>query len=195
MAPVMERKPGGWMGRSAAGPEQMMAAVVSGYGPPDVVRIAEVAKPRPGVKELLVRAHATTVNRTDCGIRAGSPNLIKLFFGLRRPRVRVLGNEFAGEVAAVGGKVSSFAVGERVFGFNTGLFGTHGQFGAQAEYMVVREQSAIATMPANLPYEQAAASTEGSHYALAMIRTAKIRSGQDVLVNGATGGIGSAAVQ
>ena len=101
----------------------------------------------------------------------------------------VLGNEFAGEVEAVGSGVTSFEVGDRVFGYN----GT--RFGAHAEYEAFPEDGSLATMPANVTYEEAAPSTEGSHYALSLIRKAKIRSGQDVLVYGATGAIGSAAVQ
>jgi len=101
----------------------------------------------------------------------------------------VLGNEFAGEVEAVGSGVTSFKVGDRVFGYN----GT--RFGAHAEYVAMPQDGSLATMPANVTYEEAAASTEGSHYALSLIRKAKIRSGQAVLVYGATGAIGSAAVQ
>jgi NADPH:quinone reductase-like Zn-dependent oxidoreductase len=105
----------------------------------------------------------------------------------------VLGNEFAGKVEAVGGGVRSFEVGDRVFGYS-GL--QHGsRFGAHAEYLAIAEDGSFATMPAKLTFEQAAASTEGSHYALSLIRKAKVRRGQDVLVNGATGAIGSAAVQ
>jgi NADPH:quinone reductase-like Zn-dependent oxidoreductase len=165
------------------------AAVHTSYGPPDVVRISEVPKPTAGDNEVLVRVHATTVNRTDCGFRAAKPFFVRFFTGLRRPRVTVLGNEFAGEVEAVGGGVTSFEVGDRVFGFNGVSFGAH------AEYMAIAEVGLVATMPANLTYEKAAPGTEGSHYALSSIRKAKIRSGQDVLVNGATGAIGSAAVQ
>ena len=167
----------------------MRAAVRTRYGPPDVVRVAEVEKPAAKDGEVLVRVHATTVNRTDCGLRAAKPFIYRFFTGLRRPRLTVLGNEFAGEVEAVGGGVTSFKVGDRVFGFNDISFGAH------AEYMTMPEGGLLATMPANLTYEEAAPGTEGSHYALALIRTAKLQSGQDVLVNGATGAIGSAAVQ
>jgi NADPH:quinone reductase-like Zn-dependent oxidoreductase len=168
----------------------MRAAVQTKYGPPEVVRLTEIDKPRVRENELLVKVHATTVNRTDCGFRAAKPFIVRLFSrGLVRPRVTVLGNEFAGEVEAVGGRVRSFKVGDRVFGFNGVSFGAH------AEYMATPEDGFVATMPANLTFEEAAPSTEGSHYALAMIRKAKIRSGQDVLVYGATGAIGSAAVQ
>jgi NADPH:quinone reductase-like Zn-dependent oxidoreductase len=167
----------------------MKAAVHTSYGPPDVVRISEVEKPTAGDNEVLVKVHATTVNRTDCGFRSAKPFIVRFFTGPIRPRVRVLGNEFAGEVEAVGRGVTSFAVGDRVFGYN----GT--RFGAHAEYLAMPEDGSLATMPTNLTYEEAAPGTEGSHYALSLIRKAKIRSGQDVLVNGATGAIGSAAVQ
>jgi NADPH:quinone reductase-like Zn-dependent oxidoreductase len=167
----------------------MKAAVHTRYGPPDVVRISEVDKPTAKNDEVLVKVHSTTVNRTDSGLRAAKPFINRFFTGLRRPRVTVLGNEFAGEVEAVGRGVRSFQVGDRVFGYN----GTG--FGAHAEYLAMPEDGSVATMPANVTYEEAAASTEGSHYALSLIRKAKIRSGQDVLVNGATGAIGSAAVQ
>jgi NADPH:quinone reductase-like Zn-dependent oxidoreductase len=167
----------------------MKAAVHTRYGPPDVVRVAEVAKPAVAGHEVLVKVHATTVNRTDCGLRAASPVLVRVFTGLIRPRVTVLGSEFAGVVEAVGGGVTAFTAGDRVFGFSEGRFGAH------AEYLVIPHDGALAVMPANTTFEQAAASTEGSHYALSCIRAAKIRSGQHVLVNGATGAIGSAAVQ
>ena len=167
----------------------MKAAVHTSYGPPDVVRISEVDKPAPKDNELLVRVHATTVNRTDCGLRAAKPFIVRFFTGLTRPRVTVLGNEFAGAVEAVGRGVTSFEVGDRVFGFNGSSFGAH------AEYLVRPEGGLVATLPAGLTYEEAAPGTEGSHYALSLIRRARIDKGQDVLVNGATGAIGSAAVQ
>jgi len=148
-----------------------------------------VAKPAAKDNQLLVKVHATTVNRTDSGLRSAKPFINRFFTGLRRPRVTVLGNEFAGAVEAVGRGVTSFEVGDRVFGYN----GT--RFGAHAEYLAMPEDGSVATMPAKVTYEEAAASTEGSHYALSLIRKAKLRSGQDVLVYGATGAIGSAAVQ
>jgi NADPH:quinone reductase-like Zn-dependent oxidoreductase len=167
----------------------MKAAVHTRYGPPDVVRISEVDKPAAKDNEVLVKVHATTVNRTDSGLRAAKPFINRFFTGLLRPRVTVLGNEFAGAVEAVGRGVTFFEVGDRVFGYN----GT--RFGAHAEYVAMPQDGSLATMPAKVTYEEAAPSTEGSHYALSLIRKAKIRSGQDVLVNGATGAIGSAAVQ
>jgi NADPH:quinone reductase-like Zn-dependent oxidoreductase len=167
----------------------MRAVVRTSYGPPDVVRIAEVPKPTAKDNQVLVKVHATTVNRTDCGFRAGKPFFVRALTGLPRPRVTVLGTEFAGTVEAVGAEVTSFAVGDRVFGFK-GL-----PFGAHAEFMAIPEDGFLATMPAQLSFEEAAPSTEGSHYALALIRKAKVARGQDALVYGATGAIGSAAVQ
>ena len=148
----------------------------------------DVPKPEPGHGELLVQVHATTVNRTDRGYRAGKPLIIRLFSGLVRPRVAVLGTEFAGIVEAVGDGVTSFVPGDRVFGYNERSFGAH------AEYMTIPEDGSVATIP-GLTFEQAAPCTEGSHYALANIRAANIGAGSDVLVYGATGAIGSAAVQ
>ena len=167
----------------------MKAAVHTRYGPPEVVRITEVDRPTAKDNELLVKVHATTVNRTDCATRAAKPFFMRVVTGLVRPKATILGSEFAGEVEAVGGGVTSFEVGDRVFGYNQGPFGAH------AEYMTIPEDGSIATMPADSTFEEAAPSTEGSHYALSMIRRAKIQSGQHVLVNGATGAIGSAAVQ
>jgi NADPH:quinone reductase-like Zn-dependent oxidoreductase len=166
----------------------MRAAVYTGYGAPEVVRIVEMATPAIGDDELLVKVHAGTVNRTDCAYRSAQPFINRFFTGLTKPRTPILGTEFAGVVAALGSAVTSFAIGDRVFGFTA-------KGGSHAEYVAIRADGALATIPANATYEQAAAGTEGSHYALSLIRGAKLGSGHDVLVNGATGGIGSAAVQ
>ena len=167
----------------------MKAAVQTRYGPPEVVRIREVEKPTITDNEVLVNVHATTVNRTDCACRAARPFFMRFFTGLARPRATILGNEFAGVVEAVGSRVTSFKAGDRVFGYNEGPFGAH------AEYLSIPQDGSLATIPAKVTYEQAAPSAEGSHYALAQIRAAEIRNGHDVLVYGASGGIGSAAVQ
>ncbi len=167
----------------------MKAAVHTRYGPPDVVRVVDVPTPAATDNEVLVKVRATTVNRTDCGFRGAKPFFIRVFTGLLRPRVTILGNEFAGDVEAIGPAVTSFAVGDRVFGYDDSRWGAH------AQYLTIREDASLAQIPANLTYSQAAPATEGSHYALANIRKAKIRAGQSVLVNGATGAIGSAAVQ
>ncbi len=135
----------------------MKAAVQTRYGPPEVVLISEVDKRAPRENEVLVKVHATTVNRTDCACRAAKPFFMRFFTGLIRPRETVLGNEFAGVVEAAGGGVTSFEVGDRVFGYNEGPFGAH------AEYMSIPEDGSLATMPANVSFQEAAPSTEGSH--------------------------------
>ena len=167
----------------------MRAAVRTRYGPPEVVRIAKVDQPAAGDDEVLVKVHATTVNRTDCGVRAAKPFLYRLFLGPVRPRLTILGNEFAGQVEAVGAAVTAFAPGDRVFGWRSERFGAH------AEYLAMPANGSLATIPAELTYEEAAPGTEGAHYALSLIWAAGIGGGHDVLVNGATGAIGSAAVQ
>jgi NADPH:quinone reductase-like Zn-dependent oxidoreductase len=167
----------------------MKAAVHTRYGPAEVVQISEVEKPAVKDDELLIKVHASTVNRTDWGFRAGKPFIVRFFSGVRGPKATILGCEFAGEVEAVGDAVTSFQVGDRVFGYDDSSFGGH------AEYMTIPEDGMVATMPANVTFEEAAPSTEGSHYALSFIRAAKVRNGHEVMVYGATGAIGSAAVQ
>ena len=167
----------------------MKAAVRTTYGNADVVGISDVDTPVPKDDEVLVKVHATTVNRTDCGIRAARPWIVRLFLGISKPRISIIGTEFAGVVESVGRGVTSFKAGDQVFGYDEKSFGAH------AEYKTIAADGALATIPPNLSYEEAAPGTEGSHYALGFIRKAKIERGQDVLVNGATGAIGSSAVQ
>ena len=167
----------------------MKAAVHTRYGPPDVVRIVDVERPTAAANEVLVQVHATTVNRTDCGFRAAHPWIVRFFSGLTKPKVTILGCEFAGEIETVGRGVTAFEIGDRVFGFSEDRFGAH------AEYLTMPQDGPIVMIPPDLSFEETAPSTEGSHYALSLITRAKIRSGQRVLVNGATGAIGSAAVQ
>jgi NADPH:quinone reductase-like Zn-dependent oxidoreductase len=168
----------------------MKAAVHDRYGPPEVQRIEEVARPVPKDDEVLVKIHATTVTRTDIGVRAAKPVLIRLFFGLRRPKQRILGTELAGEVVAVGSAVSRFAVGDRVFG-STSSF----KSGAHAEYIAMRETAPIADMPAGMTFDEAAAVTDGAVLALMCLEAAHIRKGQEILIYGASGAIGTAGVQ
>lgn len=167
----------------------MKAAQYTQYGPPEVVKIVDVALPIPKEYEVLVKVYASTVNRTDCGFRSAEYFISRFWSGLLRPKNKTLGCEFAGKIEAVGSSVTMFQVGENVFGFNDKTWGGH------AEYLVIAEKDAIEAMPSNLSYEEAAPIAEGAHYALCNIRAAKIKAGDNVLVYGATGAIGSAAVQ
>ena len=167
----------------------MKAIVCKKYGPPEVLQLRDVAKPVPRDNEVLIKIHATTVNRTDCATRKAKPFFARLITGLIRPKKTILGTEFAGEIEAVGKDVTSFKVGDKVFGFSGNDFGAH------AEYMTMPEDGFLTTMPENMTYEEAAPSTEGAYYAHSFIRIANIQSGQRILINGATGAIGSAAVQ
>jgi len=167
----------------------MKAAIHTQYGPPEVVQIREISKPSPAANEVLVRVHASTVNRTDCGFRSAEYFVSRFFSGLIKPKQQILGCEFSGTIESVGESVDSYQIGDRVFGFNDSRFGGH------AEYLLRDEQDAMTLIPENLSFEEAAALTEGSHYALCNIRAAKVQAGQKVMVYGATGAIGSAAVQ
>lgn len=167
----------------------MKAIIFTRYGPPEFLQHREILKPVPKDNEMLIKVRASTVNRTDCGFLRAKPFIVRFFSGLFSPKIKTLGNEFAGEIEAIGKDVTAFKPGDKVFGFNGEKFGAH------AEYMIVGEKSAITTMPANLTFEEAAPIAEGAHYALCDLRASKIRSGQKILINGTTGAIGSAAVQ
>lgn len=165
----------------------MRAVVHDRYGPPEVLRIGDVAKPAPGDEQILVRVHATTVNRTDCGWRSGSPFFVRYFTGIRRPKWRTLGMEFAGEVEAAGSAVTEFAAGDRVFGVQG--------HGANAEFVNVRAAGAVTHMPAGMSFDDAAAVCDGACIALSCLRKADLREGRTVVVYGASGSVGTAAVQ
>jgi len=165
----------------------MRAVVHDRYGPPEVQRLEDVERPVPNDDEVLVRIHATTVNRTDCGWRSATPVFSRYFTGLRRPRRRILGMELAGEVEAVGAAVREFQVGDEVFGVKG--------FGAHAEFICVRESAGVAHKPAGMSFDEAAAVCDGGSIALACIRKADLREGRSILVYGASGSIGTAAVQ
>lgn len=167
----------------------MKAIIYTQYGPPEVAQVATLAKPVPGKKDLLVKVHAATVNRTDAGFRSAAYFVSRFWSGLLKPKYQILGCEFAGRVEACGEEVKDFKPGDDVFGYNDETFGCH------AEYLVINEDKALGTMPKGFSYVEAAPLTEGAHYALCNIRAAKVEAGQCVLVNGASGGIGSAAVQ
>ena len=165
----------------------MRAVLHDRYGSPDVLRLAEVDRPVPRDDEVLVRIHATTVNRTDCGVRAAKPFMVRYFRGLLRPKHGILGMEFAGVVEAVGPAVTEFDVADDVFGVKGS--------GAHAEYVCVRESAPIAHKPANMTFEQAAAVCDGAALALECLRKAGVGRGTSVLVYGATGSVGTAGVQ
>jgi NADPH:quinone reductase-like Zn-dependent oxidoreductase len=167
----------------------MKAAIHTQYGPPEVVQILEIDKPSPAANEVLMRVHASTVNRTDCGFRSAEYFISRFFSGLFKPKQQILGCEFSGTVESVGESVQNYKTGDRVFGFNDSRFGGH------AEYLIRDENDAMTLMPKNLSFTEAAALTEGAHYALCDIRAAKVEAGQKTMVYGATGAIGSAAVQ
>jgi NADPH:quinone reductase-like Zn-dependent oxidoreductase len=167
----------------------MKAIVYTKYGPPEVAQLKDVAKPIPKDNEILVKVYASTVNRTDAGFRSAEYFVSRFWSGLLRPKFQILGCEFAGIIEAVGATVTKFKPGDKVFGFNDTSFGGH------AEYLTIPEANAIAHLPEGTSFEIAAAITEGAHYALVDIRAANVKAEQQVLVYGATGAIGSAAVQ
>jgi NADPH:quinone reductase-like Zn-dependent oxidoreductase len=167
----------------------MRAVVHDPYGPPDVLRLEDVERPVPEADEVLVKIHATTVNRTDCHRRGADPFLWRLFAGLRRPKRRILGSELAGEVAAVGAAVTEFAVGDQVFALNSWRLGAH------AEFVCVRASGQIAHKPATMSFQEAAAVLDGGLNALFCLRRVGLRKGQRILIYGASGSIGTAAVQ
>ena len=164
----------------------MRAVVHDRYGPPEVLRVDEVEGPLPNDDEVLVRVHATTVTRTDCHMRKASPFIWRFMLGLKRPKRRILGLEFAGVVQAVGAAVTEFDVGDRVFGLRNG---------AHAEYVCVREAGLMAHMPAGMTFEEAAAVCDGVSQGLAGLKSGRVGPGTRLLVYGASGSCGTAAVQ
>jgi NADPH:quinone reductase-like Zn-dependent oxidoreductase len=169
----------------------MRAVVHDRYGPPGVLRLEEVERPVPEEDQVLVKVHATTVNRTDCHIRQAKPFFWRFFAGLLRPRRRILGSELAGEVEVVGSAVSEFEIGDHVFGIQ----GYNQLSGAHAEFICMRERAPLAHKPAGVTFEEAAAVCDGALSALTCLRRADLRKEQRVLVYGASGSIGTAGVQ
>lgn len=167
----------------------MKASFHTKYGPPEVLQIVEVNKPIPKDDEVLIKIHATTVNRTDCGFRQPEYFFVRFFSGVFKPKINILGTEFAGTVEAIGKNVTLFKVGDSVFGLNTFKFGTH------AEYVCIPEHRSIALKPENMSFEEAAAICDGLMLAINYIRKIDFKSTPKILINGASGSIGSAAVQ
>jgi NADPH:quinone reductase-like Zn-dependent oxidoreductase len=168
----------------------MKAVVYEKYGPPKVLQLKEVEKPVPKDNEVLIKICATTVNRTDCGFRKPEyPLIIRLVNGLFNPKRKILGSELAGEVEAVGKNVMLFKKGDQVFGL------TGDNFGAHAEYICLPENAAIVTKPANMNFEESAAVCDGLMLAYNLIQKADLRKGSGILIYGASGSIGTAAVQ
>ena len=167
----------------------MKAAIYKQYGSPEVLHLTELMKPIPKDNEVLIRVRATTVNRTDCANLSAKPFIMRFTLGLFKPKKEIMGTEFAGEIVETGKSVSLFSIGDRVFGFNDGGLASY------AEYMVIREDSPMAIIPKELTFEEAAPSFEGAHYAYNFINKVDLREGNKVLVNGGSGGIGSAMIQ
>lgn len=167
----------------------MKAIINTQYGPPEIVKLMDIPIPIAKPGEVLIRVKASTVNRTDCGFRSAEYFISRFFSGFFRPKNKTLGNEFAGIIEALGAGVTNYKIGDQVFGYNDKTFGAH------AEFMTMDASGSMAIMPSGWTFEDAAALTEGSHYALCDIRAAKVQAGQNILVYGATGAIGSAAVQ
>ena len=167
----------------------MKAAIRRSYCSPDGIKIEEIEKPVPKDDEVLIKVHATTVNRTDCANLTAKPFIMRFVLGFFKPRKIILGTDFAGEVLAIGKNIKSLKVNDKVFGLND--MGIE----SQAEYLTLSPNGNILTIPDLIDYKKAAASMEGAHYAYTFIHKVNIESGQRILINGATGGIGSALIQ
>lgn len=168
----------------------MKAIVFSAYGPPEVLRLEEVAQPTPRPDEVLLQVHAAGINDWDLGILRGETLLDRLLYGLFKPRRKILGCDVAGQVVAVGDQVTRFRPGDAVFGDLSGC-----GFGAFAEYVCARE-NALAPMPAGLSFPQAAAIPQAAQLAVqGLFEVGQLRPGQSLLINGAGGGVGTFALQ
>ncbi|MCM3633476.1 MULTISPECIES: NAD(P)-dependent alcohol dehydrogenase [Paenibacillus] len=168
----------------------MKAMVQHSYGSPEVIVLQEIAKPSPGSKEILIRLRAAAVGPSDCAFRKGDPFMIKLIYGLSKPKFAIGGCEFAGVVEAIGSEVKHIEAGDRVLGMSVK------NFGAYAEYICLSEDSPLAVIPDNITFEEAVGICDGGATALTFLRDkAKLRKGQKVLINGASGAVGIYAVQ
>lgn len=167
----------------------MKAILHEKYGGPDVLKLQEMEKPVPAPNQILVKVHASTVNRTDCAILRAKPFIMRFMNGLFVPKIQIPGTDFSGEVEAIGAEVKDYKIGDKVFGFNDlGL-------ASKAEFLIINEDGPFSKIPESISFEQAAASLEGVHYAYNFINKVELKQGDNILVNGATGAIGSAMVQ
>ena len=168
----------------------MRAAMIDRYGPPEIFRLAEVERPEPRTNEVLIRIHASLATPSDCAFRSARPFIVRFFAGLTRPKVAILGDAIAGEVEAVGSEVQKFKPGQLVYGT------VDSSFGAYAEYICAPEEGALAPVPPGMSCAEAVTLSEGFLTAMPFLRDeAKLRVGQRLCVNGASGSIGSTAVQ
>jgi 2-desacetyl-2-hydroxyethyl bacteriochlorophyllide A dehydrogenase len=167
----------------------MKAAIYNNYGGPEVLKISDVNKPIHKENEILIRVKATAVNSGDVRLRKADPFAVRLFFGLTKPKLTILGSVYSGEVEEAGVQVSRFKKGDLVFGH------TNMKFGAYAEYISVDENSSVQIKPSNISHTEAATIPFGGVTALHFIKKAKIELNQNVLIIGASGAVGSAAVQ
>ncbi len=168
---------------------RMKAVVYTKYGSPKVLQLKEVAKPVPKDNEILLRIKATAVNSGDVRLRKADPFAVRFFFGLRKPKINILGSVFSGEVESAGKQVRLFKVGDQIFGH------TDMKFGAYAEYICLPEDGSLALKPPAISHKEAAAIPFGGVTALHFIRKAMIKANQKILVVGASGAVGSAAIQ
>lgn len=168
----------------------MKAMVSTKYGSPEVLQLREVAKPTPQPNEILIKIKTGVVTPSDCAFRKGDPFIIKLLYGLRKPRLPIGGVEFAGDIEAVGSEVSGFHAGDAVYGVSPD------KFGAYAEYLSLPADKPVALKPTNISYEDAVSIADGAMTSLIFLRdAAKLQPGQKILINGASGALGVYGVQ
>ena len=167
----------------------MKAIIYERYGGPDVLGLKDIETPECGPEHIKVKVHASTVNRTDCAILRAKPFVMRFINGFSKPNKTIPGTDFAGEVVEVGSDIKSVKVGDKLFGFDdTGM-------NSKAEFLILEEDANFSVMPEGMSYEAAAASIEGAHYAYNFLNKVEVMEGDEVLVNGASGAIGSAMVQ